>query len=75
MADTETTITFPTVQEGENPNQYPCIDDGVVHDPDPDNDGTCGLCGLGNAWHIGHRAWLGSGWWCDTCDSPLCDLA
>lgn len=25
--------------------------------------------------HVGHRLRLTGAWWCDTCDSPLCDLA
>lgn len=25
--------------------------------------------------HTGHYSRLGGGWWCDTCDSPYCDLA
>ena len=25
--------------------------------------------------HEGHYSRLGGTWWCDTCDSPYCDLA
>jgi hypothetical protein len=25
--------------------------------------------------HVGHFSRLGGTWWCDTCDSPYCDLA
>jgi hypothetical protein len=25
--------------------------------------------------HTGHWSRLGGLWWCDTCDSPYCDLA
>lgn len=25
--------------------------------------------------HVGHFSRLGGTWWCDTCNSPYCDLA
>lgn len=25
--------------------------------------------------HVGHFSRLGGTWWCDTCDSPYCELA
>jgi hypothetical protein len=25
--------------------------------------------------HTGHFSRIGGGWWCDTCNSPYCDLA
>jgi len=25
--------------------------------------------------HVGHYSRLGGTWWCDTCDSPYCELA
>jgi hypothetical protein len=25
--------------------------------------------------HVGHFSQLGGTWWCDTCNSPYCDLA
>lgn len=28
-----------------------------------------------DAPHVGHYSRLGGAWWCDTCDSPYCDLA
>lgn len=28
-----------------------------------------------DAPHVGHFSRLGGTWWCDTCDSPYCDLA
>ena len=29
----------------------------------------------GDEPHVGHFSRLGGTWWCDTCDSPYCDLA
>jgi hypothetical protein len=29
----------------------------------------------GEPFHTGHFSRLGGTWWCDTCDSPYCDLA
>lgn len=30
---------------------------------------------LDEAPHVGHRAHFTGAWYCDTCDSPYCDLA
>jgi hypothetical protein len=65
---------IPTVPAGGNPKDYPCIEAGIVHDPD-ETEGYCTNCGLGNAWHVGHRSSLSGSWYCDTCDSPYCNLA
>lgn len=32
------------------------------------------MCGL-LLPHVGHFSRLGGTWWCDTCDSPYCELA
>jgi hypothetical protein len=43
--------------------------DPVTTDPDddqPDPDEPA---------HVGHFSRLGGTWWCDTCNSPYCDLA
>lgn len=64
-----------------DPSSVPCSEPGIVHDPfggegdEADPEGSCTNCGLENTFHHGHTMWLSGGWWCDTCDSPLCELA
>lgn len=38
--------------------------------------GLCDWCDYeqSQAPHEGHYSRLGGTWWCDTCDSPVCDL-
>lgn len=62
-----------------DPSSVPCAEPGMAHDPfdedgTADPDGACTNCGLLNSFHHGHPM-LSGGWWCDTCNSPLCDLA
>lgn len=42
-----------------------------------DDDGRCDWCAAiaDEPAHTGHYSRLSGTYWCDTCDSPLCDLA
>jgi hypothetical protein len=50
--------------------------DGTTDDTD---EVTCMAClvalGVIDAPHTGHYSHISGTWWCDTCDSPYCELA
>lgn len=61
-------MEFPTFFAREGQSSLPPL-------PPPPPEAAEWLEWLDEAPHVGHRAHFTGAWYCDTCDSPYCDLA